>query len=76
MCKYLDLRGISCPVNFVRCKLALEKLTNSETLKVDLDKGEPEEMVLPALKDEGYKIKVILVKSDWIRFIITSDAIR
>jgi len=74
MLKCIDLRGTPCPVNFIRCRLALEQLINTDVLQVDLDKGEPEEMVLPALTDEGYKIKVILVEADWIRFIVTANA--
>ena len=74
MHKYLDLRGTPCPVNFVRCRLEIEQLIQNQTLQVDLDKGEPEEMVIPALRDEGYDVKIILVESNWIRFIVTSNA--
>ena len=75
MHKYLDLRGTPCPVNFVRCRLALEKLLEDQVLQVDLDKGEPEEMVVPSLRDEGYDVKIILIESDWIRFLVSSNAI-
>ncbi|MGB1022668.1 MAG: sulfurtransferase TusA family protein, partial [Synechococcus sp.] len=30
----LDLRGTPCPVNFIRCKLALESLQAGEQLQV------------------------------------------
>ena len=43
----LDLRGTPCPVNFVRCKLTLETMHPGDQLDVDLDRGEPEEMVVP-----------------------------
>ena len=33
---YLDLRGFTCPVNFVKCCLALENLSLNQVLKVDL----------------------------------------
>jgi len=51
--KYLDLKSVPCPLNVVKIKLALEKLTKSEQLIVELDKGEPEEMVLNNLKEMG-----------------------
>ena len=51
--KYLDLKSIPCPLNVVKIKLALEKLFNNEQLIVELDKGEPEEMVLNNLKEMG-----------------------
>ncbi len=52
--KVLDLESIPCPLNVVKCKLALEKLSLNETLIVHLDKGEPEIMVKRALKEMQY----------------------
>ena len=51
--KYLDLKSVPCPLNIVQIKLALEKLSKNEQLIVELDKGEPEEMVLKNLKEMG-----------------------
>ena len=51
--KHLDLKSVPCPLNFVKIKLALEKLSKNEQLIVELDKGEPEEMVLNNLKEMG-----------------------
>ena len=51
--KYLDLKSVPCPLNVVKLKLALEKLSKNEQLIVELDKGEPEEMVLHNLKEMG-----------------------
>ncbi len=48
--KHLDLKSVPCPLNVVKIKLALEKLSKNEQLIVELDKGEPEEMVLNNLK--------------------------
>ena len=62
-CVYLDLRGTPCPLNFIRCKLAIERLTISQYLKVDLDLGEPEEMVISGLSKAGHKLQ-IAYKSD------------
>ena len=41
----LNLRGTPCPLNFIRTKLALEKLAPGESLTVDLDGGEPDLLV-------------------------------
>ena len=57
--KVLDLESIPCPLNVVKCKLALEKLSLHETLIVHLDKGEPEIMVKRALKEMKYFFKTI-----------------
>ena len=51
--KYLDLKSVPCPLNVVKIKLALEKLSKNEQLIVELDKGEPEEMVLKNLEEMG-----------------------
>ena len=59
----MDLESIPCPLNVVKCKLALEKLSSNETLIVHLDKGEPEIMVKRALKEMKYFIKTIDRKS-------------
>ena len=74
MHRHLDLRGTPCPINFVRCRLAIEKLYPNQTLEVDLDKGEPEEMVTIGLKKEGHKIKIIVEETNWIRLLIKPNA--
>jgi len=51
---HLDLKSVPCPLNIVKIKLALEKLSKKDQLIVELDKGEAEEMVLNNLKDIGY----------------------
>ena len=52
--KLLDLKSIPCPLNIVKIKLALEKLTSNDTLIVELDKGEPVEMAFKNLREMGY----------------------
>jgi len=51
--KHLDLKSVPCPLNVVKIKLALEKLSIDEELIVEVDKGEPQEMVLKNLKEMG-----------------------
>ena len=55
----MDLELTPCPLNVVKCKLALEKLSVNETLIVHLHKGEPELMVKKALKEMKYFFKTI-----------------
>ena len=57
--KVLDLESIPCPLNVVKCKLAIEKLSANEILIVHLDKGEPEVMVKKALIDMKYLFEII-----------------
>ncbi|MBW4493806.1 MAG: sulfurtransferase TusA family protein [Oscillatoria princeps RMCB-10] len=55
----LDLRGTPCPINFVRTKLRLEKMSPGQLLEVWLDPGEPIEQVPDSLRMEGYGIEEI-----------------
>lgn len=52
----VDLRGVACPMNFVRTKLALDALAIGQTLEVFLDDGEPMANVARSLTDEGQRI--------------------
>ena len=65
---FIDLKSIPCPLNVVKCKLALEKLSKKDILLVDLDKGEPEVMVKKTLENMGYKLDIVKSDKDWIRF--------
>ncbi len=69
----LDLKDIPCPLNVVKCKLALEKLSGQNTLIIELDKGEPEEMVLKTLDQLGYRIKILIDEKSWMRISVISD---
>ena len=66
----IDLRGTPCPVNFVRCCLALEQLDPNEVIEFDLDKGQPEEMVIPGILKAGHAVQQILEESEWIRISV------
>lgn len=56
---HLDLRGTPCPINFVRTKLRLEKMSPGSILEVWLDPGEPIEQVPDSLTMEGYSVECI-----------------
>ncbi len=70
---YLDLRGLSCPLNFVKCCLALENLSLNQILKVDLDIGESETSVIDGLQEKGYKVKILNRDSKKVTLIISSE---
>lgn len=52
----LDLRGIACPLNFVRTKMQLDKMQSKEIVEVLLDSGEAIESVPPSIIEEGHEI--------------------
>jgi len=66
----LDLKNIPCPLNVVKCKLALEKLSIEDTLIIELDKGEPEEMVFKTLDQMGYTVDILDDATSWMRISV------
>ena len=71
--KHLDLKSVPCPLNVVKIKLALEKLSKNEQLIVELDKGEPEEMVLNNLRDIGCFFKQINENDKFVKIKILNE---
>ena len=53
---YLDLRGVVCPINFVKTKLKLEEMHKGEILEIVIDSGEPMANVPRSIKEEGHRI--------------------
>ena len=52
----IDLRGVLCPMNFVKTKLKLEEMEKGEVLAVTLDDGDPMRNVPRSVKEEGHQI--------------------
>ena len=52
----LNLRGVACPMNFVKAKLKLETINIGEVLEVVLDDGQPIQNVPASFRAEGQEI--------------------
>jgi len=52
----LDLRGVVCPMNFVRAKIQLEQIETGQVLDVLLDDGEPVRNVPASLAQQGQEV--------------------
>jgi tRNA 2-thiouridine synthesizing protein A len=52
----IDLRGVTCPTNFVKAKLALEDVETGAIVEFLLDDGEPVKNVPRSLKADGHKL--------------------
>ncbi len=64
--QYLNLKGVPCPLNFVKTKLKLEAMDAGEVLEVELDDGEPIINVTASVKEEGHQIlKVEKIDEYW-----------
>ena len=51
-----DLRGIACPMNFVKTKIELNSLKSGELLEVWLDDGQPIQNVPGSVRNEGHEV--------------------
>ncbi len=51
-----DLRGVACPMNFVKTKLELSRMEAGRVLEVLLDDGEPVENVPRSARAEGHEV--------------------
>jgi sulfite reductase (ferredoxin) len=51
-----DLRGVACPMNFVRTKLELATLQSGDLLEVWLDEGQPINNVPGSVRNEGHTV--------------------
>ena len=52
---HIDLRGVLCPINFMKTKLKLEMMDSGQVLEVILDDGEPIRSVPRSVKEEGHQ---------------------
>jgi len=70
----IDLRGVSCPTNFVKAKLALEDIENGTVVQMLLDDGEPVKNVPRSLKADGHKL-IGLKQADEGHYILELEKI-
>ncbi len=52
----LDLKNVACPLNYVKAKLALEKMEPGQVLQVTVDIGTPADYVPRTLQSDGHEI--------------------
>lgn len=63
----LDLRGVMCPINFVKTKLKLEAMEPGQVLEVILDSGDPIQNVPKSIKEEGHRIVEVKREGEYFR---------
>lgn len=52
----MDLRGVACPMNYMKAKLQIEEMELGQTIFLYLDEGEPINNVPVSLQDDGHDI--------------------
>jgi len=60
----LDLRGVPCPLNLVKAKLAIEKIPVGDVIEIDLDEGEPIQNVPVSLGRQGQEILATMKREE------------
>lgn len=68
--QHLDLKGVPCPLNFVKTKLKLENMEAGSILEVVLDDGDPITNVTASVKEEGHQILKVEKTSEYWKLII------
>lgn len=53
---FKDFRGVACPMNFVKTKIALSPMKSGQTLEILLDDGQPIQNVPGSVKNEGHTV--------------------
>lgn len=53
---FLDLTGVACPMNFVRIKIALDRMPAGTYLRVRVDSGPTLREVRKSLIEQGYEV--------------------
>ena len=66
----MDLRGVKCPINYVKTKLRLDQMEIGEVLEVLLDAGEACENVPKSVQNDGHRILELAAVSDHYRLVI------
>ncbi|MBI3605275.1 MAG: sulfurtransferase TusA family protein, partial [Nitrospirae bacterium] len=66
----MDLRGVKCPINFVKTKIKLEMMDSGDILEVLLDEGEPADNVPRSVKDEGHQILNLSQTGNYFKLVI------
>jgi len=68
--RHLDLKGVPCPLNFVKTKLTLESMDAGSILEVLLDDGEPIINVTASVKEDGHQILKVEKTSEYWKLIV------
>ena len=69
----IDIRGMVCPMTWVKTKMELQKLNSGDCLKVLIDDGPPIENLPRSVKEDGHKIVKLKCLGEYYEVIIKKD---
>ncbi len=70
MSKILDITKETCPMTFVKVKLALSRMAAGEQLVVHLKEGEPLNNVPASCEEQGYHVEALRALGDGVHELI------
>ena len=70
----IDITDVTCPMTFVKTKVALEELDEGQILQVHLNDGEPVQNVPRSIKEEGHQILKLIDNQDGTYDLIVKRA--
>lgn len=65
-----NLRGVSCPLNFVKTKIELSALKSGDLLEVWLDDGQPIQNVPGSIRNEGHEVVSVTQTGEYWKVLI------
>jgi sulfite reductase (ferredoxin) len=65
-----DLRGVACPMNFVKTKIVLSTMKKGQLLEVLLDDGQPIQNVPGSVRQEGHEVLSTEKVDDYWKVVI------
>lgn len=69
--KSIDIRGLVCPMTFVKSKLAIEVMEPGEVLEILLDYEEASRNIPKSMKDHDHEVLQVekVNDTDWVLFV-------
>jgi sulfite reductase (ferredoxin) len=65
-----DLRGVACPMNFVKTKIEISSMQSGQLLEILLDDGQPIQNVPGSVRQEGHEILSTEKAGDYWKMLI------
>ena len=60
----IDITDVTCPITFVKTKVALEEMDEGQILQVHLNDGEPVQNVPRSIREEGHEVLELTDNND------------
>ena len=66
--KHIDIKGLVCPMTFVKAKLAIEGMEEGEVLEILLDYEEASRSIPNSMKEHGHEVLCVekTNETDWM----------